>query len=125
MCGLQSNLTNGFLNKYGSLICNQKDMRMAEATTAMAEAEAEVEEGAKEMYANGSGWTWPSLSTKSRLRRGRTGGVGAELAACNLVAQSANRCHYKRKPQAKQANAEGKGEAKANTACEQGLASCG
>lgn len=43
MCGLQSNLTNGFLNKYGSLICNQKDMRMAEATTAMAEAEAEAE----------------------------------------------------------------------------------
>lgn len=42
MCGLQSNLTNGFLNKYGSLICNQKDMRMAEATTAMAEAEAEA-----------------------------------------------------------------------------------
>lgn len=34
VCGLQSNLTNGFLNKYGSLICNQKDMRMAEATTA-------------------------------------------------------------------------------------------
>lgn len=42
MCGLQSNLTNGFLNKYGSLICNQKDMRMAEATTATAEAEAEA-----------------------------------------------------------------------------------
>lgn len=36
-----------------------------------------------------------------------------------MVAESANRCHYKRKPQAKQANAEG--EAKANTACEEGL----
>lgn len=70
------------------------------------------------MYANGSGWTW------HRQRRGGTG-VGAELAACNLVALSANRCHYKRKPQAKQANAEGEGEAKANTACEQGLGSCG
>lgn len=45
--------------------------------------------------------------------------MGAELGACNLVAESANRCHYKRKPQAKQANAEG--EAKANTACEEGL----
>lgn len=43
VCGLQSNLTNGFLNKYGSLICNQKDMRMAEATTAMAAAAAEEE----------------------------------------------------------------------------------
>lgn len=44
VCGLQSNLTNGFLNKYGSLICNQKDMRMAEATTAMAAAAAAAEE---------------------------------------------------------------------------------
>jgi len=60
VCGLQSNLTNGFLNKYGSLICNQKDMRMAEATatattTATTSTTAEQEE-VKEMYANGSGW---------------------------------------------------------------------
>lgn len=67
------------------------------------------------MYANGSGWTWPSSSTSE----GTWGEGRAELVACNLAAQSANRCHYKQKPQAKQANAEG--EAKTNTACEEGL----
>lgn len=103
VCGLQSNLTNGFLNKYGSLICNQKDMRMAEATT----AEEELRK-CMPMAVGGHGQV-----------RARVGGEGAELVACNLAAQSANRCHYKRKPQAKQANAEG--EAKTNTACEEGL----
>lgn len=66
------------------------------------------------MYANGS---WVGMAKLGH----EWGEVLAEVGACNLVAQSANRCHYKRKPQAKQANAEGEAKAKANTACEEGL----